>query len=65
MISLPCTVFLTDPIPCAKYFVTDNNWNIMIYRIEIIGIPPHTTLLYKIEILKSIVYYLNVSLKKN
>ena len=37
----------------------------MIYMIEIIGIPPHTTLLYKIEILKSIVYYLNVSFKKN
>ena len=36
----------------------------MIYMIEIIGIPPHTTLLYKIEILKRIVYYLNVSLKK-
>ena len=36
----------------------------MIYTIKIIGIPPHTTILYKIEILKSIVYYLNVSLKK-
>ena len=64
MISLPCTLFLTDPIQCAAYFVTDNNWNILIYMIDIIGIPPHTTILYEIEILKSIVYYLNVSLKR-
>ena len=64
MDSLRCKLFLTYPITCTSYMITSYLWNITIDMIEITRIYPHTTLMDKIKILKSIIEGLNESLDK-
>ena len=47
-----CTVFWTKHTPSETYVHMVCSWEATIDRIDITGIPPHTTLVYEIEIIK-------------
>ena len=53
--------FWTKNIPSAPYVCTVCPWEATIDTMDITGIPPHTTLIAKIEILKCIIEDLKVS----
>ena len=48
MISVMCTVYLTDSIPFSEYLRSEFPWDARTDTVEITGIPPHKTLLAEI-----------------
>ena len=60
-----CTVFWTKNIPSATSVRTVCLWEATIDTMGITGIPPHTTLLEKIEIFKCIIDNFKVSITRD
>ena len=57
--------FWTKNIPSAPYVCTVCPWEATIDTMDITGIPPHTTLIAKIEILKCIIEDFKVSVTRD
>ena len=60
-----CTVFWTKNIPSAPYVCTVCPWEATTDTMEITGIPPHTTLVAQIEIIKCIIEYFKLSFTRD
>ena len=65
MISVRCTVHLTESIASSEYLRSECPWDARTDTLEITGIPPHKTLLAEIESLRSIIEDFKISLNSD